>query len=201
MEPTITEDGPVRVLDVSGADYRRAFELFLAGTDEKPLTHARLSEITAALPHRRVLLDVGAGEGRTTAYLARSYDRTIAIEPSAAMREKLRAVCPQALILPDRIDRAQPPEPADLVHLSHVLYYVPEEEWLPTVTRALEWTVPGGTLLVVLQHPDSPCMRMATHFTGVRYDLRPLLDRLRTVRPSHDYALETLALHYRTPHL
>ncbi|MER6298742.1 class I SAM-dependent methyltransferase [Kitasatospora sp. NPDC001539] len=201
MEPTTTDTVPVRVLDVSGADYRRAFELFLAGTDEKPRTHARLSEIAAALPQRRVLLDLGAGEGRTTAHLARSFDRVIAVEPSAAMREKLRAACPEALVLPEPIDRARPPEPADLVHLSHVLYYVPEGDWLSTVSRALDWTAPGGALLVVLQNPDSPCMRMAEHFTGARYDLRPLLDRLRTAHPAHDYALETLALHYRTPHL
>ncbi|KJS58962.1 trans-aconitate 2-methyltransferase [Streptomyces rubellomurinus] len=201
MNATTTDDDPVRVLDVSGADYRRAFELFLAGTDEKPRTHARLSELVAALPHRRVLLDVGAGEGRTTAHLARSFERTIAIEPSAAMREKLRTACPGALVLPEPVDSARPPEPADLVHISHVLYYVPEPRWLPTVTRARGWTAPGGTLLVVLQSPESPCMRMAAHFTGARYDLRPLADRLREQHPADELALESLDLHYRTPHL
>ncbi|MFF2147593.1 class I SAM-dependent methyltransferase [Kitasatospora sp. NPDC058190] len=201
MEPSATDTTPLRVLDVSGTDYRRAFELFLVGTDEKPRTHARLSEIASALPRRRVLLDLGAGDGRTTAHLAGYFDRVIAVEPSAAMREKLRITCPEALVLPEPLDRAQPPEPADLVHLSHVLYYVPEPDWLPTATRALSWTAPGGTLLIVLQNPDSPCMRMAAHFTSVRYDLRPLRDRLRAQHPSHGYALETLALHYRTPGL
>ncbi|WP_031075156.1 class I SAM-dependent methyltransferase [Streptomyces sp. NRRL WC-3742] len=201
MEPTTTDDRPVRVLDVSGPEYRRAFELFLAGTDEKPLTHARLSEVVAALPHRRVLLDVGAGEGRTTAYLGRAFERTVAVEPSAAMREKLRAVCPEALVLPEPIDRAEPPEPADLVHLSHVLYYVPEAQWLPTVSRIRSWTAPGGTLLVVLQNPDSPCMRMAAHFTGARYDLRPLAAALRDRHPGDRLALETLGLRYRAESL
>ncbi|RKT19992.1 methyltransferase family protein [Streptomyces sp. 1114.5] len=173
MQTRTRDADPVRVLDVTSADYRRAFELFLAGTDEKPVTHARLSELVAALPRRRVLLDLGAGDGRTTAHLARSFDRTVAVEPSAAMREKLATTCPEALVLPDRLDRVRPPEPADLVHLSHVLYYVPEPEWPATATRALDWTAPGGTLLVVLQNPESPCMRMAGHFTGVRYDLAP----------------------------
>ncbi|MFC5888609.1 class I SAM-dependent methyltransferase [Kitasatospora sp. CM 4170] len=201
MEAGTVDSGPVQVLDVSGPAYRRAFELFLAGTDEKPLTHARLSEVVAGLEHRRVLLDVGAGEGRTTAHLARHFERTVAVEPSAAMREKLRSACPEALVLPEPIDRAQPPEPADLVHLSHVLYYVPAAEWLPMVGRVLGWTAPGGTLLVVLQNPESPCMRMAAHFTGVRYDLRPLADGLREREPAHEYALETLGLHYRTDRL
>ncbi|MFE6051848.1 class I SAM-dependent methyltransferase [Kitasatospora sp. NPDC056446] len=201
METTTRDADPVRVLDVASADYRRAFELFLAGTDEKPVTHARLSELVAALPNRRVLLDLGAGDGRTTAHLARSFDRTIAVEPSVAMREKLRTACPDALVLPDRLDRVRPPEPADLVHLSHVLYYVPEPDWPGTVARALDWTAPGGTLLVVLQNPESPCMRMAAHFTGVRYDLSPLADRLRAQHPAYDYAIETLDLHYRTPYL
>ncbi|MEV6973721.1 methyltransferase domain-containing protein [Kitasatospora sp. NPDC093806] len=201
MDTGTAESGPVRVLDVSGPDYRRAFELFLAGTDEKPLTHARLSEVVAGLAHRRVLLDVGAGEGRTTAFLGRSFDRTVAVEPSAAMREKLAAVCPGAVVLPEPIELAQPPEPADLVHLSHVLYYVPAAAWLPTVRRVLGWAAPGGTLLVVLQNPESPCMRMARHFTGVSYDLRPLVEGLREHEPAHEYALESLDLHYRTDHL
>ncbi|MFD0278616.1 class I SAM-dependent methyltransferase [Kitasatospora sp. NPDC127111] len=201
MEVKTAESGPVRVLDVSGADYRRAFEQFLAGTDEKPLTHARLGEVVAGLENRRVLLDVGAGEGRTTAYLGQYFERTVAVEPSAAMREKLRLACPDAVVLPDPIDRAQPPEPADLVHLSHVLYYVPPQDWLPAVRRLLDWTASGGTLLVVLQNPESPCMRMAAHFTGVRYDLRPLADRLREREPAHEYALESLDLHYRTDRL
>ncbi|MGW1176294.1 class I SAM-dependent methyltransferase [Kitasatospora sp. NPDC002543] len=201
METSTKDADPVRVLDVASAEYRRVFELFLAGTDEKPVTHARLGEVVAALPHRRVLLDLGAGDGRTTAYLGRSFERTTAVEPSAAMREKLRAACPDALILPEPLDLAHPPERADLAHLSHVLYYVPEADWLGTVTRALEWTAPGGTLLVVLQNPESPCMRMAAHFTGVRYDLGPLADRLRERHPEQGYALETLDLHYRTPRL
>ncbi|MFD5465153.1 class I SAM-dependent methyltransferase [Kitasatospora sp. NPDC127059] len=201
MEQLADDTDPVRVLETSGADYRRAFDLFLAGTDEKPRTHARLTEVATGLPHRRVLLDLGAGDGRTTAHLARYFDRTIAVEPSAAMREELGAACPGAVVLPEPLDRAEPSEPADLVHLSHVLYYVPEPDWLPTVTRAIEWTAPGGTLLVVLQNPESPCMRMAAHFTGVRYDLSALLDGLRAHRPAHSYALETLDLHYRTPHL
>ncbi|WP_051709069.1 class I SAM-dependent methyltransferase [Streptomyces sp. NRRL S-350] len=201
METETRDADPVRVLDVASAEYRRVFELFLAGTDEKPLTHARLSELVAALPHRRVLLDLGAGDGRTTAHLARSFDRTVAVEPSAAMREKLATACPDALVLPDRLDRVQPPEPADLVHLSHVLYYVPAADWFDTVTRALDWTAPGGTLLVVLQNPESACMRMAAHFTGVRYDLGPIVARLRAQHPQDDIAVETLDLHYRAPNL
>ncbi|MFF2348730.1 class I SAM-dependent methyltransferase [Kitasatospora sp. NPDC058115] len=198
--------GPVRVLDVSGADYRRAFELFLAGTDEKPLTHARLGEVVAGLDQRRMLLDVGAGEGRTTAYLARYFERTVAVEPSAAMRERLRLACPGALVLPEPVDAAEPPGPADLVHLSHVLYYVPPADWLRTVRRVLDWVAPGGTLLVVLQNPESPCMRMAAHFTGVRYDLRPLAGQLAAPGPDRaapecTCALEALDLHYRTDRL
>ncbi|MFB7469587.1 class I SAM-dependent methyltransferase [Kitasatospora sp. NPDC056184] len=198
--------GPVRVLDVSGPDYRRAFELFLAGTDEKPLTHARLGEVVAGLGRRRMLLDVGAGEGRTTAYLARHFERTVAVEPSAAMREKLRLACPGALVLPEPVEAAEPPGPADLVHLSHVLYYVPPQEWLRTVRRVRGWVAPGGTLLVVLQNPESPCMRMAAHFTGVRYDLAPLAEQLAAQdadgsAPEFAYGLEALDLHYRTDRL
>ncbi|MER6362358.1 class I SAM-dependent methyltransferase [Kitasatospora sp. NPDC001527] len=149
---------------------------------------------------------VEPGEGRTTAYLAQYCDRTVAVEPSAAMREKLRLACPEALVLPEPVDTAQPPGPADLVRLSHVLSYVPPTDRPGTVRRVLDRVAPGGTLLVVPQNPESPCMRMAAHFTGVRYDLRPPAEQLsaqdadRAAAP-WTFALEALDLHYRTDRL
>ncbi|KAB7834321.1 class I SAM-dependent methyltransferase [Streptomyces mobaraensis] len=99
MSVPFAGSGPVRVLEVESAAYRRAFELFLAGTDEKEDIEARLVRLVEGLGRRRVFLDVGAGEGRTTARLAPYFERTVAVEPSAAMREALRRTCPGAAVL------------------------------------------------------------------------------------------------------
>jgi hypothetical protein len=37
--------GSVRILDVAGESYRRAFELFMTGTDEKVVTHDYLKTL------------------------------------------------------------------------------------------------------------------------------------------------------------
>jgi hypothetical protein len=61
---------------------------------------------------------------------------------------------------------------ADLALLSHVLYYIPRTQWAVTTARVMEWVVPGGVLLVLLQNPDNACMRMVRHFTGRHFDVR-----------------------------
>ncbi|MFI0737401.1 class I SAM-dependent methyltransferase [Streptomyces sp. NPDC021100] len=192
--------GLVRVLEVESAAYRRAFELFLAGTDEKEDIEARLVGLVEGLGRRRVFLDVGAGEGRTTARLAPYFGRTVAVEPSAAMREALRRACPGATVVAEPVDRAEPGVRADLVLLSHVLYYLPGEEWAGALDRVFDWTAPGGTLLVLLQNPDNACMRMVRHFTGARFDVRTATRRLveRQAGRVADWSVETVDNAYRT---
>ncbi|MET9514836.1 methyltransferase domain-containing protein [Streptomyces sp. NPDC002994] len=206
MSSLSADSGPVRVLDVSSAAYRRAFELFLAGTDEKAVTHARLADLVAGLERRRVFLDVGAGAGETTAHLGQHFERTVAVEPSASMRERLLQACPDAVVVArpiesaDGADGADLKGKADLALLSHVLYYLPEEAWLPTLRRVLGWVAPGGTLLVMLQSPGNACMRMVEHFTGTRFDLRPIARQLRGQEPEQvsGWSIETLDVRYRT---
>lgn len=196
-----TATAPVRVLDTSGAAYRRAFELFLAGTDEKPLTHARLTEVATALDRRRVLLDVGATRAAPPPTWRSTSRARWRSSPARRCASGSTPSAPTPSSCPTRSTRPNRPSRMDLVHLSHVLYYVPSEDWLRTVGRVLDWAAPGGTLLVVLQNPESPCMRMAAHFTGVRHDLRPLAEQLAEQGPEHAVALETLDLHYRTDRL
>ncbi|MBZ4318309.1 class I SAM-dependent methyltransferase [Streptomyces huiliensis] len=200
MSVPFAGSGPVRVLEVESAAYRRAFDLFLAGSDEKDDIEARLIVLVEGLARRRVFLDVGAGDGRTTARLAPFFERTVAVEPSAAMREGLRRACPGATVVAAPVGRAEPGVRADLVLLSHVLYYLPEEEWPGTLDRVFDWVAPGGTLVVLLQDPDNACMRMVRHFTGARFDLRHATRLLleRQAGRVADRSLETVDNAYRT---
>jgi len=189
----------VRVLDVEGEDYRRAFELFLAGSDEKTLTHAYLTHLVEQLEPRDAFVDVGAGSGATTAHLAPYFAHTLAVEPAAPMRAALETALPDVRVSAARVLDVHPDRPIDLVLCSHMLYYVRPAEWAATVLHMAGWLRPGGEAVIVLQNPDSECMRMARHFTGTRLDLADLAaDLANDASADVRCSLTTLPVTYRT---
>ncbi|MBW5422576.1 methyltransferase domain-containing protein [Streptomyces sp. BG9H] len=183
--------------------YRDAFNLFLAGTDQKARTHDYVSQVIGQLPARQLFLDVGPGEGTMTCGIAPHFEHTVCIEPNRAMRRALALACPDARVLAEPVLQAAPGVTADLALLSHVLYYVPRPQWTATVLRVMEWIAPGGLLLVLLEHPDSTCMRMVEHFTGSRFDLSALAGELASAPPGliGDIRLDTVSARYRTMEL
>jgi trans-aconitate methyltransferase len=190
-------------MDVTGEDYRRAFELFMAGTNEKTVTHEYLTTFIEQLPARMLFLDVGAGDGVTTCHVGQYFERTIAIEPSASMRHALRRSCPDAVVFDEPVEEVELDANADLALCSHMLYYVPDSAWLGTVRRILNWVAPGGALLVILQNPENDCTRMVRHFTGVRFNLS---DLARTLEQNGNGLVErvtmvTLPIRYRSTNL
>lgn len=180
--------------------YLEALNRFLAGTDEKAVTHDYLRGVLERLPARRVLLDVGAADGTTTQRLLPYFEHTVCIEPSAPMRRALARACPQAEVIAEPVLEARVGVEADLALLSHVLYYVPRGQWTATVARIMEWVAPSGVLLVLLQDPDNPCMRMVRHFTGQRFDLKELADELAMLPPGlvGEIGLDVVPARYRS---
>ncbi|RSN07435.1 hypothetical protein DMB42_22525 [Nonomuraea sp. WAC 01424] len=164
----------VHIIDPMSAAYDAAFTTFLAHTDQKIRAREELARVVGRLPRHRALIDAGAWTGETTAWLAPMFDRTIAIEPNEHMRTELARRCPEATVLGEDIAVAEPDVPADLVLCAHVLYYLPQPSWLPQLQRLASWTAEGGFTVVVLQNPDSDCMRLLRRFTGHRYDLDAL---------------------------
>ncbi|MEE1928486.1 methyltransferase domain-containing protein [Streptomyces sp. TRM 70351] len=195
--------GQVRRLSVDDPAYREAFEVFLAGTDEKEVTHACLASVARRLPQRRTYLDVGPADGTTTRHLSRLFERTLCIEPGDHMQEPLRRNCPDALVLREPVQEARVRTPVDLALLSHVLYYLPRPQWLPTLLRVLGWVRPAGQAVVLLQNPDNACMRMVRRFTGTRFDLAELAGELREAGSPlvGETRIETLPVRYRTTSL
>lgn len=164
----------VKVFDSQVADYKTAFQVFLDHTDQKTRAKAWLERFVAALPKRGVFLDAGAGEGTLTEFLAPHFSKTIAVEPNAALREALSRRCPQAEVHGDMILKAKPSTPADFILCSHVFYYIPQDQWSPTLEALASWLAPGGTLVILLQNPETDCMKMVRHFLGHRFDLGAL---------------------------
>ncbi len=169
--------------------YRAAFDLFLAGTDQKARTRTYLVDTARQLAERRVFLDVGPADGSMTRHLARLFEHTVCIEPSPPMREALVRTCPDARVLAEPVLRADPDVSVDLALLSHVLYYVPRPQWTAAVLRIMGWLAPGGC--------------MVEHFTGSCFDLRELSDELGSASGElvGDVRLETIPARYRTEDL
>ncbi|MFK8845033.1 class I SAM-dependent methyltransferase [Streptomyces sp. Ac-502] len=185
-------------LDPAHPRYSDILHAYRTYSDEAEHLKSYLSGIVDHLPRRDVFIDAGAGTGEYTALLADRFATTLAIEPDAALHAELRTTCPGAETLPVPILSAAPREPADFVLCSHVLYYVPEAKWPGHLSAMLSWLRAGGELAIVLQHPESGCMRIARHFGAPTRTLTSLLPHVKsaTGRPYHgDVVRRPASLH------
>ncbi len=198
----MTADGPIKVFDSSSADYQRAFQVFLDHTDQKAKAKEWLDHRVQALPARRVFIDVGAGNGKVTAWFLDRFQQTIAIEPNPHLCEELRRHCPAADVRPSRILDATCGSLGDFVLCSHVLYYIPRAEWLAHLEQMASWVGPGGMLVVMVQNHQTDCMRMLEHFVGQRFNLSELAKEFRAASGRrYDVAIETVPAHVETADL
>jgi len=179
----------VSTYDSQSPAYHRAFEVFLAHTDQKTKARDWLTGLVQGLPCRRVFVDAGAGNGKVTAWFLADFQRTIAIEPSPSLCDELRRTCPTAEVLTEKILEAQFSVSADLVLCSHVLYYIDAADWITHLERFVSWLDPEGVLVVVIQNHATDCMRMLEHFFGHRFHLSELASRFEALRGRH-YCVE-----------
>jgi trans-aconitate methyltransferase len=159
----------IKVYDSLSPAYHRAFEAFLAHTDQKVTARNWLRGMVDSLPSRRIFIDAGAGNGKVTAWFLPDFQRTIAIELNPTLCDDLRRICPTAEVIPQTIPEAQITVAADLVLCSHVLYYINEAEWMAHLESLASWLSPKGVLAVVVQNHDSDCMRMLGQFFNYRF--------------------------------
>jgi SAM-dependent methyltransferase len=192
----------VQVYDSRSEDYRRAFAVFLAHTDEKQVIRSWLSRLIDTLPARAVFIDAGAGTGQLTARFQDRFQCTIAIEPSPSLRPELQLSCPAAELLFQSILDARPSAAGDLILCSHVLYYIPTADWPRHLERLASWLTPRGVLAVLLQNADCACTRLLEHFSGHRPELLPFADRFRADHGNQfQVAVERVPAVVRTPDL
>lgn len=172
----------ISTYDSASSEYHRAFDLFLANTDQKIQAREWLSGLIGGLRSRRLLVDAGAGNGKVTAWFAGDFQRTVAIEPNLSMADELCRACPTAEVLRQKIMEAQPSGLADLVLCSHILYYIHAAEWMPNLEKLVSWLAPDGVLVVVVQNHETDCMRMLNHFLGYRFNLPELASRFEALQ-------------------
>jgi hypothetical protein len=174
----------IQVYDSSGDAYERSFQVFLRNTDQKKRARQWFETFLKGLAKRQVLIDAGAGNGEVTAWLSTRFDHTIAIEPNPLLLAKLHQLLPSAEVIGKPILEAVPSAQADLVVCSHTFYYIPQPSWLDHLERLLSWIRPTGSVVIVVQHHDTDCMRMLEHFCGHRFNLSLLADMLGAKRGS-----------------
>lgn len=135
--------------------YKSGFDSLTRHTSEyeQSVDHI-LRQIIPALPGREQLLDVGAGSGNLSRPLAPLFARTHVVEPNPRYFEELVAwgrAAGQALD-GHQGDWLEDPfaGPADLVLVSHVLYFVPHALRAAFVDKAYRAVRPGGYLVLAL---------------------------------------------------
>src|SRR5262249_7631810 len=164
----------VRSFVSSSPEYHRAFQAFLAHTDQKDKAREWLRHEVDGLANRSVMIDAGAGSGKLTSWLTPLFETVIAIEPNPSLESELRTTCPDAAVSACTIASVSPPAAGDFVLWSHVFYPIARSEWESTLLHLMGWVAPGGVLAVAIQNPGTDGMRMVNHFLGGRLDLREL---------------------------
>lgn len=105
----------------------------------------------AGTPPRDVV-DVGAGTGKLTRGLAAAGHRVVAVEPSDAMLEELRAAVPGVTALPGTAEAIPLPDgAADVVTVAQAFHWFDFDPALGEIARVLR---PGGTLALVWNARD-----------------------------------------------
>ncbi len=192
----------IAIFDSATPEYTKAFHTFLAHTDQKEKALEWLEREIGGLSRLGTAIDVGAGTGKLTAWLASRFATVIGVEPNPSLAAEFRATCPTATLLSDTILTANPSVAADFVLCSHVFYYVPRTEWETTLRQLLSWLAPGGILAITIQNPNTDCMRMVDHFIGKPLDLRELATLAGSVPGGpYDVRLDTVEAHIQTEDL
>ncbi len=179
----------ISTYDSASSEYHRAFDVFLANTDQKVKAREWLNGLVGGLHSRRVFVDAGAGNGKVTAWFVGDFQRTVAIEPNLSLFDELRRACPTAEVLRQKIMEAQPSGLADLVLCSHILYYIDAAEWMANLEKLVSWLATDGVLVVVVQNHETDCMRMLNHFLGYRFNLPELANRFAALQ-GHRHRVE-----------
>ena len=169
----------IQVFDSQGETYKRAFQIFLDHTDQKQNAKRFLQKLIDGLPTRTVFIDAGAANGEVTKAFADAFRHIIAVEPNPHLLTQLKQAIPQAEAIGVPILEANPKAQGDFVLCSHVLYYIPAEEWIAHLDRLVSWMSPRGVTVVVVQNHNTDCMAMLDHFFGHRFDLHQLAQAFR----------------------
>ncbi len=137
---------------VNTLSYSKGFDM-LSDSDTE-YTESKLlmciEDIVKTLPNRHNLLDIGPGNGKLLG-IYRYFDRVVAIEPNKNYCAKLRnASMPNLKIYNSYWEDVNLKEKFDLCLCSHVLYYVPPENWFGFIKKMERHRSKNGGVVITL---------------------------------------------------
>ena len=157
----------------------------------------RRAVLTASLPRERYgrAIELGCSVGETTAVLADRCDELLAVDGSAAAvetaAERLRDR-PHVTVERMRVPADWPPGTADLVVVSEVAYYLPEDEWDAVIHRIHGSLRPGGEVLLCHWTGDADDFAQSGASAHARFRERSRLSPV-VVHRDAGFVLEVLA--------
>jgi SAM-dependent methyltransferase len=146
--------------------YKRAFELLSHNTQEyDEFVKFIENDIVHRLPAHKHLLDIGAGRGNLAKPISQHFEHTTIVEPNPHFFEEVMTWardCERPMSGHNDIwDKVQLDIVADLIFISHVLYYVPLEDHLAFVNKAYDLLRPGGCMVLALNGKPSDIWKMS----------------------------------------
>jgi SAM-dependent methyltransferase len=148
-----------RMTDTANAIHRSASEGFAAKADHYARGRPDYPDDIVGWLQRRlglaagkVVLDVGAGTGKFTAYLTRTGARVIAVEPVQQMRDKLNQALPDVETHPGTADKIPLPDASvDALTCAQAFHWFASPAALTEFHRVLK---PGGKLGLIWNSRD-----------------------------------------------
>lgn len=136
--------------------FKEQFDLLSKHTPEYEITVPYIVEsIVSKLPERRHFIDVGTGRGNLARPISTHFDVTTIIEPNKYYHDEIMDWARQS----DRAFRGHNTDwlnvemsenAADMVLMSHVMYYVDNHDWSRFVQKAYDLLNPGGYVVIIL---------------------------------------------------
>lgn len=149
--------------------FKEQFDFLSTHTPEYEFTVPYIVEhVVNRLGQHAHFMDIGAGRGNLCKPLSAYFEQTTIVEPNKIYFDELHAWGQKKQIVLDGFNsdwlKVNTDKCADLILMSHVMYYVPAEYWLYFFYKAYELLNPNGRIVIILNSLTNDITRLYKEF-------------------------------------